>query len=173
VTFTSGGAYQSSTGGPLTIAPAGAASSSITPDFSAMTQYATTSTANPGNQNGYTSGTLQSIAVDKSGVITGTYSNGLTQTLGQVATATFANPEGLVQQGQGIYASGNNSGVASVTQPGTGGAGTIASGNLEGSNVDLAQEFTNMISAERGFQANAQVVTTSNSMLQTLVQMGA
>ena len=173
VTFSTSGAYAASTGGPFSIAPAGAATSSITPDFSAMTQYAAPSTANPGTQNGYAGGSLTSLSVDKSGVITGTFSNGLTQTLGQVAVATFANPEGLVQQGQDVYAAGNNSGVPYITQPGSGGAGTVASGSLEGSNVDLAQEFTNMIAAERGFQANAQVVTTSNTMLQTLVQMGA
>jgi flagellar hook protein FlgE len=173
VTFSTSGAYTASTGGPFSIAPAGAATSSITPGFAAMTQYASASTANPGTQNGYAGGSLTSLSVDKSGVITGTFSNGLTQTLGQVGVATFANPEGLVQQGQDVYTAGNNSGVPYITQPGSGGAGTVASGALEGSNVDLAQEFTNMIAAERGFQANAQVVTTSNSMLQTLVQMGA
>ena len=171
VTFTPAGAYSASTGGPLTVAPTGASSTSLTPSFSAMTQYGSASTANPGLQNGYSAGTLQSLDVGQSGVITGTYSNGLTQTLGQVAVTTFANPQGLVQQGQDVYAAGNNSGTPVITPAGAGGAGTIASGALEGSNVDLAQEFTNMIAAERGFQANAQVVTTSNQMLQTLVQM--
>lgn len=172
ITFTSSGAYSATTGGPFTINPAGTATSSITPNFSAMTQYSSASTANPGAQDGYGSGTLQSISVDKSGVITGTYSNGLTQVLGQVAVATFANPQGLVQQGQDVYVTGNNSGTPVVTPAGAGGAGTIASGSLEGSNVDLAKEFTDMIAAERGFQANARVVTVSDQMLQNLVQLG-
>ena len=165
------GAETASTGGPFSIQPSGAASSSVTPGFSALTQFAGSTTANPGQQNGYAAGSLQSLAVDHSGTITGTFSNGLTQVLGQVAVATFANPQGLVQQGQSMYTAGNNSGPANVVVAGTGGAGTIASGSLEGSNVDLASAFTQMIAAQRGFQSNAQVITTVNQMLQSLVTL--
>ncbi len=172
VAFTSSGAYSASTGGPFTLAPAGAASTTVTPGFSGLTQFAQASTAEPGAQNGYAAGSLQSLSIGQSGIITGTFSNGQRQSLGQVALATFANPQGLVQQGQDIYTPGNNSGVANVLVAGTGGAGTVASGALEGSNVDLAKQFTEMIAAERGFQANAQVVTTANTMLQTLVNLG-
>jgi len=172
VTFDTSGAYSGSTGGPFSINPAGTATSTVTPDFSPVTQYSSASTANPGSQDGYGAGSLQSVSVDQSGVITGTFTNGLTQTLGQVAVATFSNPNGLVQEGQDVYAAGNNSGVPVITPAGTGGAGTILAGSLEGSNVDLAKEFTDMIAAERGFQANAQVVTVSNTMLQSLVQLG-
>lgn len=171
LTFTGGGAFSASTGGPFTITPAGTTAASIAPTFSALTQYASASALGT-QQNGYASGALQTISVDKSGVITGTYTNGLTQTLGQVAVTTFANPQGLVQAGQDVYTNGNNSGTASVVVPGTGGAGTVAAGTLEGSNVDLAQQFTDMIAAERGFQANARVVTVADQMLQNLVQLG-
>lgn len=172
LSFTTSGAYSASTGGPLTITPAGSAVSTVTPNFSGTTQYAGPTTATAGLQDGYAAGTLQTLGIDKSGIITGTFSNGLTQTLGQVAVATFANPQGLTQQGQDIYVPGNNSGTANVQLAGSGGAGTIASGALEGSNVDLAKEFTDMISAERGFQANGRVVTVADQMLQTLVQLG-
>lgn len=171
LTFTGGGAYSASTGGPFTITPAGTTAATITPNFTGLTQYASASDLTT-SQDGYAAGALQSMSVDKSGVITGTYSNGLTQTLGQVATATFANPQGLVQLGQDVYTAGNNSGVPSVVVAGTGGAGTVSAGTLEGSNVDLAQEFTDMIAAERGFQANARVVTVADQMLQNLVQLG-
>ncbi len=172
ITFSSStGAETGSTGGPFGIQPSGAASSSITPNFSAITQFSGATTANPGKQNGYAAGSLQSLAVDKSGTITGTFSNGLTQVLGQVAVATFANPQGLVQQGQSIYTAGNNSGRANVVVAGTGGSGSISAGSLEGSNVDLASAFTQMITAQRGFQANAQVITTVNQMLQSLVTL--
>jgi len=172
VKFTAAGAYSAFTGGPITINPAGTALSSVALDFTAMTQYAGPSTATAGLQDGYGAGTLSSLAIDKSGIITGTFTNGLTQTLGQVAVATFANPQGLTQQGQDIYVPGNNSGGANVLIAGQGGAGSIASGALEGSNVDLAKEFTDMIAAERGFQANGRVVTVANQLLQTLVQLG-
>ena len=171
LTFTGAGAYSASTGGPFSIAPTGTTAASITPSFATLTQYASAS-ALTSAQDGYTSGALQSISVDKTGVITGTYTNGLTQTLGQVAVGTFANPQGLVQIGQDVYVGGNNSGTVSVVVPGTGGSGTVSSGTLEGSNVDLAQQFTDMIAAERGFQANARVVTVADQMLQNLVQLG-
>ncbi len=156
----------------FTFQPSGAASAySANLDASALTQYGSASSVTP-TSDGYGAGSLQSLSVDQSGVITGSFSNGIKQTLGQVAVATFANPNGLIQQGQNVYTVGNNSGPANVAVAGASGAGTIASGTLEGSNVDLAQEFTNMIAAERGFQANARVVTTADQMLQTLVQLG-
>jgi flagellar hook protein FlgE len=174
IDFSSNGAFNAvTTTGTITVTPTdGAAAMSITPDFSACTQDAGTSTVTPLSQNGYASGTLQSLSVDPSGVVTGTYSNGHTLTLAQVGVATFSNPQGLLQVGQGLYQEGNNSGLAHVGVAGTGGAGTIVGGALEGSNVDLAQQFTEMIAAERGFQANAQVVQVANTLLQTLVQLG-
>ncbi len=172
--FTSGGVFSAGTAtGQIQLTPTdGAAPMTLTPDFSGCTQDAGSSTISPQSQNGYGAGTLQSLSVDASGVITGTYSNGHTLTLAQVAVATFPNPQGLLQASQGIYVQANNSGLAQVGVAGTGGAGTIVGGALEGSNVDLAQQFTEMIAAERGFQANAQVVQVANTLLQTLVQLG-
>lgn len=173
ITFGATGAYASTTGGPLTISPTGAAAAqSIKPNFTALTQYSGATNADASAQNGFQAGQLNSISIDTSGLITGAFSNGATETLGQVALATFSNPSGLVQQGQGVSVSGTNSGTPTVGVPGSGAAGTVQSGELEGSNVDLAQEFTEMITAERGYQANAQVVTVVNQMLQTLVQLG-
>jgi flagellar hook protein FlgE len=172
VVFSSSGAYASMTGGPITLGTATGATTSIAPDFTALTQFASATSAQATGQNGAAAGTLQSLSVDSRGLITGHFTNGLTETLGQVALATFANPQGLVQQGQDVYVTGPNSGLPLVAVAGTGAAGTIASGSLEGSNVDLASQFTQMIAAERGFQANAQVVTTANTILQTLVQLG-
>ncbi len=164
---------QVTTPGTITLTPTdGAAPMTLTPDFSALTQDAASTTVNLGTQDGYAAGTLQGISVDSGGVITGTFSNGLRQTLGRVAVATFANPAGLLAQGQGIFTQGNDSGVASVGGPGAGGAGTVVSGSLEGSNVDLAAQFTAMIAAQSGFQANARVVSVDNQILQTLVQLG-
>jgi len=173
ITFNGNGTYQTSRGGPITISPKGATpNQTITPDFSALTQYGSATTAYASGQNGAPPGTLTSVSVDASGVITGHFSNGLSQTLAQVAVATFSNPSGLQQIGQSMYVSGPNAGPAVVGPAGTGEAGGIVSGSLEGSNVDLAREFTQMIAAERGFQANAQVVTVDNQILQTLVQLG-
>ena len=174
VAFSTSGAYSSAgtTTGPVAVTVSGAAPLSITPDFTALTQYGSATSAQAAGQNGYAAGTLQSLSVDSSGLITGHFTNGLSETLGQVALATFANPQGLVQQGQDVYVTGTNSGAPLVGAAGTGAAGTVVAGSLEGSNVDLASQFTQMIAAERGFQANAQVVTTANTMLQTLVQLG-
>jgi flagellar hook protein FlgE len=140
-------------------------------DFSGITQYASPSTAALQSQDGYASGSLESFAIDGNGVITGLYSNGRTQVIGQVALALFTNPGGLMKAGSNLYAESSNSGPAAVGQAGTGGRGTLTAGALEMSNVDLAQEFTNMITAQRGFQANARVITTSDELLQELISL--
>ncbi len=143
----------------------------ITLDFSGLTQYGGASTVALRSQDGYASGSLQSFAIDGNGVITGLYSNGRTQTIGQVALALFANPAGLLKAGDNLYAESSNSGPAAVGAAATGGRGTLTAGALEMSNVDLAQEFTNMITAQRGFQANARVITTSDELLQELISL--
>ncbi len=171
VTFNTNGSYASMTGGPVTLAPTGAATQSIALNFSAVTQVASPSSVAGAAQNGVPSGQFTGLSIDNNGVISGHYSNGLTQTLGQVAVASVPNPQGLVQSGDGIYQTGNNSGTPQVGVAGTGGRGAVAAGYLEGSNVDLAAQFTQMIAAERGFQANTQVISTANTMLGTLVQL--
>jgi flagellar hook protein FlgE len=134
-----------------------------------LSQFAGASTAVMQNQDGYSSGTLQSYTIDSTGTIVGSFTNGSTQPLGQIALTDFDNPNGLQQMGGNIYTSTANSGAPITSFAGEGSSSTIASGELEDSNVDLAQEFTNMIVAQRGFQANGKVITTSDQMLQDLI----
>lgn len=114
---------------------------------------------------------LVGIAIDSTGMITATYLDGTQEEVGPIALATFVNPGGLERKGENLWAETPNSGAASLAQPGTGGLGTIWSGTLEGSNVDLAFEFTNMILAQRGFQSNSRVITASDQILQDLVNI--
>lgn len=136
-----------------------------------LSQFAGSSNAVMRDQDGYANGTLQSFSVDSTGTIVGAFTNGVTQTLGQVALADFNNPAGLQQAGDNSYIPTGNSGLGVVGYAGEGSTSSIASGSLEMSNVDLAQEFTDMIVAQRGFQANSRVITTSDQMLQDLVQL--
>ncbi len=139
--------------------------------FSGITQFASASTAVARNQDGYGNGDLDSISIDRSGKITGVFSNGVTKTLAQISLATFNNPGGLMRVGGNAYLPSGNSGVAIIGQAGESIQAEIIPGTLEMSNVDLAQEFTNMIIAQRGFQANSRVITTSDEMLTELVNL--
>ena len=139
-------------------------------DFTKMTQFSGNSEP-IATANGFTSGTLIDFAVGSGGDITGVYSNGQTQKLGQIAIATFLNPAGLLRSGGNTFNVSSASGAANVGTPGTGARGTVSTGSLEMSNVDLATQFTGMITAERGFQANGRVITTSDEMLQELVNL--
>ena len=123
------------------------------------------------SQDGSGIGSLVSFSVGQSGLISGVFSNGRTQALGQIALATFANPAGLIKQGSSLFTTSADSGVAEIGVAGVGGRGTLTGSTLEGSNVDLGQEFTNMIIAQRGFEANAKVITTSDQLLQDLVNL--
>jgi flagellar hook protein FlgE len=143
----------------------------VTIDMTQMTQLASQPSSLAGNTDGASAGTLTSFSVGQGGDITGIYSNGYKQPLGQMAMATFANADGLMKAGGNLFSSSANSGTPQVGLPDTGSRGTIATGFLEGSNVDLAQQFTNMIMAERGFQANSRVITTSDEILQDLVNI--
>jgi len=118
---------------------------------------------------GYSAGSLQGFNIDATGKITGIYSNGLNQLIGQIAIATFANPAGLQRIGDNLYINTVNSGDPEIGTPGSGSRGTISQGTLEMSNVDLAKEFTDMIVTQRGYQANARVITASDELLQDLV----
>ncbi|HHY95613.1 MAG TPA: flagellar hook protein FlgE [Firmicutes bacterium] len=144
---------------------------SVDMDFYGLTQFATGYTALASEQNGYGPGELNAVSVDAKGIITGSYSNALSCPLGQVALASFSNPAGLVKRGETLFEQSANSGEAQVGDPGTGGRGTIAPMSLEMANVDLAQEFTNLIITQRGFQANSRVITTADEMLQDLVNL--
>lgn len=139
--------------------------------FAATTQVSGQSTLGPQSQDGYPPGSLESFTIDNQGVISGTFSNGLTRSLGQVALASFANPQGLSSTGNNTLIPTANSGQALVGQADTLGLGSIATGYLEQSNVDLGTEFTNMIVAQKSYEANTKIVTTVSSMLDTLIQM--
>ena len=115
--------------------------------------------------------TLRSIAVGADGTISGTFSNGLSRPLARVALAGFTNPAGLVSAGSGHFRPSAASGPPAVGEAGGVGRGTLVSGALEGSNVELAQEFTNLMIAQRGFQANSRIISTSDEMLQELVNL--
>lgn len=171
VTFTPTGAFNSQSGGPITFSPDGVNVVSIDPDFSGMTQFAAATTVSAIDRDGYAMGSLDSFTIDSSGVITGVYSNGLTQELARIALAAFSNPGGLLKRGGNLLLESNNSGMRQIGEAGTGGRGVVAPGSLEMSNVDLSREFTNMIVIQRGFQANSRVITTSDEMLQELVNL--
>ena len=136
-----------------------------------LSQFAGSSTAVMRDQDGYTNGTLQGFTIDSTGTIVGGFTNGITQVLGQIELADFNNPEGLNRVGDNAYSTTANSGAAVLGFAGEGSVSTIASGALEMSNVDLAQEFTNMIIAQRGFQANSRVISTTDQLMQDLVNL--
>lgn len=140
-------------------------------DFNHITQYNNKSTAWAEKQNGYGQGDLTSYTVGIDGVIKGVYSNGEVRSLARVAIANFQNPAGLLQVGSSMYQVSNNSGDPRIGAPGEQGMGAIIPGSLEMSNVDLSEEFTDMIVTQRGFQANSRVITTSDEMLQELVNL--
>jgi flagellar hook protein FlgE len=136
-----------------------------------LTQYATTSTAVLRDQNGYTAGQLQNFSIDRYGLITGFFTNGTTSPLAKIVLADFNNPAGLLRVGDNMYQESANSGSAVLGYALEGSQSMITSGALEMSNVDLAQEFTSMIVAQRGFQANGKVISTSDEMLQELMSI--
>jgi len=151
-------------GGSLTV-------NGITVDMSKLTGFADSSTVAFSGQDGSAAGTLESFTLSKDGTLIGLFSNGSKQTIARIALATFVNPGGLEKAGGSSYRQTVNSGDAQVGGPGDGGLGTVAGGMLEMSNVDLSQEFTNLIVAQRGFQANARIITTSDEVLQELTNL--
>lgn len=134
-----------------------------------ITQFNSAFSTKAVEQDGYTMGYMEAFTIDPSGVVTGIYSNGVQQPLGQVAMANFANPEGLTKSGQNNYIVSNNSGEALISEAGTQGLGNMNAGFLEMSNVDLADQFTDMIVTQRGFQANSRSITTADQMIQELL----
>jgi len=165
----------------LNFASLGADDATITLDFTGesfgkdvmegVTQYGSTFTTKGYYQDGYGMGVLNDFAAGKDGTITGVYSNGVNLPLYRMALALFSNPTGLTKVGSTAFAASNNSGLAQVVAAGEGGAGTIAGGTLEMANVDLSEEFVRLIVAQRGFQANARVVTTSDQVLEEVINI--
>lgn len=140
-------------------------------DITAVTQFAGESILPVTFNDGFSSGGLVSFSVGPGGDITGIFSNGVNRLIGQVAMAQFTNPGGLLRAGANNFEESANSGVAIIGTPGTGGRGTIGSGLLEGSATDLAREFTNVVIAQRGFQASSRLIATADEMLQDLVNL--
>jgi len=172
ITFTATGEYSGVNGTQVTFTPpGGAAPMTFDLDFESLTQYSGLSDVNVRSQNGFPPGSLEEVRIDATGTITGIFSNGLTQVLAQLATATFANPGGLEQVGETSFRASHNSGLPRIGTPGTADRGFVASGTVEMSNVDLSEEFTQMIITQRGFQANSRIITTSDEMLQELVNL--
>lgn len=173
ISFDTNGNYISASGTQLNLGRAG--TGAVDPltfniDFSQINGLSTAaSNVIMAEQDGFPPGTLSDYSVGTDGVITGTFSNGLTRSLGQVAIASFPNPEGLVAQADNLYVQGPNSGTPTVTTPGLFGAGTVLSGALELSNVDLSREFIGLITSSSGFQAASRVISTSSDMLEQLL----
>lgn len=136
-----------------------------------ITQFAENSSTKVFKQNGYPMGYLENFKIDQSGIITGVYSNGSNRMLGQVALASFVNPGGLEKAGESTYVVSNNSGEPDIGPSGIAGKGKLIAGALEMSNVDLAEQFTDMIVTQRGFQANSRTIQTSDQMLQELLTL--
>ncbi|MFC5734993.1 flagellar hook protein FlgE [Cytobacillus gottheilii] len=141
----------------------------VTINFSGLTNQPGSITA-MANPNGNTAGMLESFNIGSLGEINGVYSNGEIGTLGQLAIAKFSNGSGLLKAGNSLFQETVNSGVANINVAGEG-RGVVAAGSLEMSNVDLSEEFTEMITAQRGFQSNTRIITTSDEILQELVNL--
>jgi flagellar hook protein FlgE len=135
------------------------------------TQYGSNSQVFKQIQDGYAGGTLTNFSVDEAGTVSGSYSNGITKPLAKIAVARFENNEGLFKLGQNRFKEAVLSGEPLVGAAGEGGRGAIMTKTLENSNVDIASEFVDMIKTQRNFQANAKTVTTSDEMLQEVIQL--
>ena len=140
-------------------------------DFNGLTSFDKDSSTESISQDGYTGGTLNGIKIDETGTIIGSFSNGQSFGLAKVALATFTNNEGLQSEGGNVFSQTANSGEAVIGAAGTGDKGTIAASKLEASNVDLSRALTDLIVIQRGFQANSKTITTSDEMLNTLLQL--
>lgn len=174
ITFDSSGKFSGSTVSAISFSPSaaglGGATSTVSLDFSGMTQFEGETTVAV-DKDGNAAGSLTGVSTDASGTIVGSFSNGLKMNLAQVALATFNNPAGLTKSGTNLYSQSNNSGDVRINTANSGGAGTLTPSSLEMSNVDLSEEFSNMIVTQRGFQANSKIITVSDEMIETLVNL--
>jgi flagellar hook protein FlgE len=156
---------------PPHVPSTGAAPITVTYDFSQTTQYGGAFTVNAITQDGYTTGRLIGIDTDSSGVVQARFTNGRSQALGQIALANFSNPNGLQQLGDTNWAETFGSGQALKGQAGNAGLGLVQSGALEASNIDITEQLVNMITAQRNFQANAQMISTADAVTQTIINI--
>jgi flagellar hook protein FlgE len=147
----------------------GAAAMNVAYNFASTTQYGQSFSVTSETQNGYTTGQLSGVSVSASGVVQANYTNGQSVALGQVAVANFADEQGLQQVANTNWQSTFTSGPAVYGQAGSAGVDTIASGSLENSNVNITAELVNMITAQRAFQANAEMISAENQITQTVI----
>ena len=169
LTFDSSGAYTDGDGTLSLKYGNGAADQTTSLNLSGLTQYIGSSTINAAT-DGHAAGNLSSVSIDTSGIITGTYTNGVKRQEAQVAVAQFNNSSGLTKTGDSLYQESNNSGKANIKTAADLGVSLTPSA-LEMSNVDIANEFTDMIVTQRGFQGNSKIITVSDEMLETLINM--
>ncbi|MDE2304305.1 MAG: flagellar hook protein FlgE [Gammaproteobacteria bacterium] len=176
LTFSPTGAVSAPAGGALSFngytPPGGANPMNLTFNFANTTQYGAQFGVTSITQNGYATGQLSTVSIDTAGVVSAVYTNGRSTQLGQLAMANFPNPQGLKQLGDTNWSETFTSGNVVQGTAGSAGFGTIQSGALEASNVDLTTQLVNMITAQRAFQANAQVITTANQLSQTVINIG-
>ncbi len=168
---------------PVSVTFAGASAQTIAMDFGSQksvspgtgldgfTQFGAKSNVSDQSQNGYASGGLSGISVDGQGVLMGTYTNGQKIAVGQLAIARFRSNDGLERGGQNLWSSSNSSGAPALGTAGAGGRGAVSGGALEQSNVDIAQQFVEMISHQRAFQASSKTIQTADQMLQEVVNL--
>ena len=140
-------------------------------DFNASTQYGQEFGVNNLQQDGFTTGRLTGIEVASTGVVSARYTNGQSTQLGKIAMASFTNPNGLQQQGDTSWAETFSSGSPRVGEAGTSNFGLLQSGALESSNVDLTEQLVEMITAQRNFQANAQMISTADQVTQAIINI--
>jgi flagellar hook protein FlgE len=175
VTFNNDGSLQTPAGGLMPLDPytpsTGAADISIAMDFGETTQFGNAFGVNSLSQDGFTTGRLTGVSVDEDGVVFARFTNGQSTALGKLALANFANPQGLQQVGNTAWGQSFASGDALLGEAGTASFGNIQSGALEASNVDLTAQLVQMITSQRNFQANAQMISTADTVTQTVINI--
>ena len=169
--FDATGALTSTTGNTVTIAAAGgAAAGSVTIDYKGTTRFAGEATTTTNRSDGYASGSFVGVELAPDGSLVAKYSNDQSQVVGTVAVATFANEGALSAISDTSWVANSDSGAALYSSPGVGLAGKLATGALEGSNVDITSELVGLMTSQRNYQANSKVLTTENQMMQALMQ---
>jgi flagellar hook protein FlgE len=176
LTFDSVGKLIAPATGQVTLAPfavpgSSAANIAMDMDYSGSTQVSTTFSVDALKQNGLPAGTLTDVAIDKDGVIFANFSNGGQTPLGKIAMTRFTNPQGLTKLGDGVWSESSASGTPIVGNADEGNFGSVQSGALEQSNVDISKELVNLIMAQQHYQANSQTIQTENSIIQTIMNL--
>jgi flagellar hook protein FlgE len=175
IVFGSDGALQTPAGGlmPLGAYNPGTGASDITMslNFGSATQFGSNFGVNSLSQDGFTTGRLTGVSVDSQGIVFARFTNGQSTSLGKLALANFVNPQGLQQLGDTAWGESFQSGDALLGEAGTASFGSIQSGALEASNVDLTAQLVQMITAQRNFQANAQMISTADTVTQTVINI--